>query len=64
MKLFENNFTPILDIDTTRGIHHRAALQVVVGGEGCFAGDGRNGCYSVYIKQINAVGRCDVAALL
>ena len=33
VKLFENNFTPILDIDTTRGIHHRAALQVVVGGE-------------------------------
>ena len=32
VKLFENNFTPILDIDTTRRIRYRAALQVVVGG--------------------------------
>ena len=55
-KLFENNFPSILDIDATRGIRHLTALEVVVGGEDCITGDGRNGCYFIDIEQIDALG--------
>ena len=58
VKLFENNFTPILDIDTTRGICYGAALQVVVGSKGCITCDGRDGCHFVYIEQVDFILTC------